>query len=159
MNVLLIIVFLILGYLLGKITCNSHFKKSGVWITIAIFIIINGLHSMIDGISLVGLGHVQAISLMIGHELLRQPILYALFLGMIAPFSMKKSMRYLSAFGAVTVVWYITVLIGSRFGQELATLSSFETVVPYLQFLFIGDIIHHVVDWFSHKYGKGHAHL
>lgn len=152
MNVLLIGLFLGLGYLLGKITCNNHFKNSGIWITIFVFVLINGLHSLIDGISLVGMSHWKVLGLMAGHELIRQPVLYALFLGMILPFEhLSRWARYALAFAAVTGVWAIAVGIGSLFGNELVTLSSFEHFVPYLQFLFVGDVVHHVIDWFHHR--------
>lgn len=151
MNVLLIVLFLGLGYLLGKITCNNHFKNSGIWITIIIFVLINGLHSLIDGISLVGMSHYKVLGLMAGHELIRQPVLYALFLGMILPFAAKRWARHGLAFLAVTGVWAIAVGIGSYFGNELVHLAQFENFVPYLQFLFIGDVIHHVIDWFHHR--------
>lgn len=152
MNVLLIILFLGLGYLLGKITCNSHFKKSGIWITITIFILINGLHSLIDGVSLVGMDHGNALGLMAGHELIRQPVLYALFLGMILPFNnLSRWVRYGVAFLAVTGVWALSATIGSLFGNQLVHIAQFESFVPYFQFLFIGDIIHHIFDWFHHR--------
>lgn len=152
MTYIISIIFLVLGYYLGKITCNSHFKKSGIWITIAIFILINGLHSLIDGVSLVGLSHGKALGLMAGHELIRQPVLYALFLGMILPFSnLSRWARYGIAFLAVTGVWAISVVIGSLFGNQLVHLTQFESLVPYFQFLFIGDVIHHIFDWFHHR--------
>ncbi|MEI8223783.1 MAG: hypothetical protein WCG20_01525 [bacterium] len=152
MTYIISIIFIILGYYLGKVTCNNHFKKSGIWITIAIFVLINGLHSLIDGVSLVGMSHWKVIGLMAGHELIRQPVLYALFLGMILPFNnLSRWARYGVAFLAVTGVWAVSVIIGSAFGNQLVHIQQFESLIPYLQFLFIGDVIHHVFDWFHHR--------
>jgi hypothetical protein len=157
LNALLITVFTGLGYLLGKITCNSHTRTVGMWLTFAVFILVNGLHSFIDGISLSGIGHGTGIGLMIGHELLRQPIMYIIFLGMMAPFSLGTGLknalyaRYLLAFFAVTGIWIITVFLGSQVGSYLNTLIAWEPYIKYLQFLFVGDIIHHIIDYVTHK--------
>lgn len=159
MHILTIIVFLALGYFLGKITCNAHFKKSGLWITLIMFAIINALHSFIDGASLVGTPGHEGIWLMIGHEAIRQPTLYILFLGIMAPFVMSRSVRLLSAVIAVTGVWALAALMGIQFGAELAHIEAIEPFIEYFKYLFIGDIIHHIVDWFIHRhYDKHHTH-
>jgi hypothetical protein len=145
----LTIIFLVLGYFFGKLTCNNHFKKSGFWITVVLFILINGLHSMIDGISLVGVPYSQGIWLLLGHEMIRQPLLYIIFLGIIAPFSLKLYWRIILSFLAVTVVWYGFVIIGSIFGKSLLSISTLDPLIPYFQLIFVGDIFHHALDWFS----------
>lgn len=152
MHTLTIIAFLLLGYTLGKITCNTHFKKSSLWITFFIFATINALHSFIDGAILVGTPGREIIWVMVAHEIIRQPALYALFLGITAPFTMSRSMRLFSALLVVTGIWAIAFILGTQFGGELNKIKSIEPFIDYFKYLFIGDIIHHVVDWLTYRY-------
>lgn len=156
MHILTIIIFLAIGYFLGKITCNAHFKKSGFWITLVLFAIINALHSFIDGTSLVGTPGNEGIWLMVGHEIIRQPMLYILFLGIIAPFTLSRTARFIAAIAVVTGVWALAASLGTVFGAELADIESLEPFIEYFKYLFIGDIIHHIVDWCIHRH-KGSA--
>lgn len=152
MHIILIkTIFVILGYILGKITCNAHFKRAGIWITLVVFALINGLHSFIDGVSLAGFESGQGILFMLGHEVLRQPLLYAVFFAMVAPFTLSRTFRYGGAFIAVTAVWIVTAVLGAKTGSHIVGLASFEPIVHYLQYLFVGDIIHHMVDYFYHR--------
>jgi len=159
MHILTIILFLGLGYFLGKVTCNAHFKRGGFWATLILFAIINALHSFIDGASLTGTKAYEAFWLMIGHELIRQPVLYGIFLGIIAPFTHSWVSRISIAVLAVTGVWAAAAFLGTLFGAELASITALEPYLIYFQYLFIGDIIHHVVDWFVHRHQKKyHTH-
>lgn len=151
MKLVLITIAIISGFLLGKLTCNTHYKRTGFWITLVIFVIINGLHSFIDGVSLVGMSQAQRIAFIVAHEIIRQPLLFIIFLAMIAPFTLSKPFRFASAFIAVTGVWIMTTALGTQFGLQLVGIESIEPYVGYFQFLFLGDIIHHLVDYWEHR--------
>lgn len=159
MHILTIIIFLVIGYFLGKITCNAHFKKSGFWITLILFVAINALHSFIDGASLTGTSGHETLGLMAIHELIRQPVLYALFFGIITPFVPSWISRLGIGFVAVTGVWAVTALLGTWFGAELASIKTIEPTLDYFKYIFIGDIIHHIADWLIHRHQKKyHSH-
>lgn len=151
MNFILIAIFLLFGYLLGKITCNSHIKKYGLWITLIIFVVINAIHSFIDGSSLVTLSKDKGLFLMFIHEVIRQPILYVLFFGIVIPFKLSKASRIVTALFMVSGIWLISVFLGILFGNILSQVHTIEPYLSYFQFLFIGDMVHHIVDWYHHK--------
>jgi hypothetical protein len=138
--------FLIAGYLLGKLTCSKHLHGSGFWITLALFCGLNGLHSMIDGISLSGLTIPQFFFVVLPHELVRQPMLYAIILGMLIPFDRPAWLKALTAIVAVTGTWVLGVSLGTMTGGWIHTI---PWIHPYLAgsiFLLGGDMFHHVWD-------------
>ncbi len=138
--------FLLAGYLLGKLTCSKHINGFGFWITLALFCGLNGFHSMIDGISLAGLTLGQFFLVVAPHELVRQPMLYAIIWGMLIPFGQPTWLKVLTAIIAVTGTWILGVSLGTITGGWIHTI---EWIHPYIAgsiFLLGGDMLHHVWD-------------
>ncbi len=80
------LVAIIIGYWFGKWTCHLHKKQNGLWITVAVFSILNLMHSMIDGASIGGVTSFTAGIAILSHEFARQPALYVVLWGMLTPF-------------------------------------------------------------------------
>ncbi len=138
--------FLLAGYFLGKLTCSKHLHGFGFWITLTLFCALNGFHSMIDGVSLSQLSLQQFIFVITPHELVRQPMLYALIWGMMTPFNQPTWVKVITAIIAVTGMWILGVSLGSLAGDAI---HAFEWTHPYLAgsiFLLGGDMLHHVWD-------------
>lgn len=145
-------VFLVLGFLLGKITCSHHLKKFGFWITIILFSLLNTLHSMIDGVSLIHSASASGWAVILLHEIIRQPLLYVIIWGLLMPFTISKSAKGFWAFVAVTGTWILGLYLGRWFGAGLETM---EWLHPYLagsMFILAGDMIHHVWDTYAHNH-------
>lgn len=138
--------FLLAGYLLGKLTCSKHIHGFGFWVTLVLFCGLNGFHSMIDGVSLSGLTLSQFAFVVAPHELVRQPMLYALIWGMLTPFNQPTWLKVLAAILAITGTWILGVSLGTLTGAWVHTI---EWIHPYLAgsiFLLGGDMLHHVWD-------------
>ncbi len=151
-------VFLVLGYLLGKLTCSKHLHGSGFWITLILFCALNGFHSTIDGISLAGLRLSQFFLVVTPHELVRQPMLYAIIWGMLTPFKQPTWLKVLTAILAVTGTWIIGVSIGTITGEWIHTI---EWIHPYIVgsiFLLGGDMLHHLLDEYRVVKNNAHEH-
>lgn len=151
--------FLIAGYFLGKLTCSKHLHGFGFWITLALFCGLNGFHSMIDGISLAGLTWQKFAFVVAPHELVRQPMLYAIIWGMLLPFKQPTWFKVLMAIIAVTGTWLLGVYLGTLTGEWIHTV---EWIHPYIAgsiFLLGGDMLHHVWDEYKNlNKSEKHAH-
>ena len=145
---------LVLGYLFGKVTCGTHFKGWGIVVTILVFALVNFAHSLIDGIAVMGLSNSIKFAAVYGHELIRQPLLYVIFLAMLEPFVMSRTTKIILSIIFVTGVWFL----GYHFGSSFIGITSFisESVLLQGLWFFIGDIIHHLHDDYSHAFKKQH---
>jgi hypothetical protein len=139
-------VFLALGYLLGKLTCSKHLHGYGFLITIALFCTFNGFHSMIDGLSLSGFTFQQFIFVIIPHELVRQPMLYAIIWGMLLPFPKPLWTKIVVAIIAVTGTWVLGVILGTLAGHAVNSISWLHPYLAGSIFLLGGDMLHHLLD-------------
>jgi|JI10StandDraft_1071094.scaffolds.fasta_scaffold653557_2 hypothetical protein len=154
-NIPLIIGYIILGFWFGKITCSMHSKKTGFWITVSLFILLNLFHSLIDGVTLTHLSVLYKNIAIYSHELLRQPALYIVFWSMLQPFLISKSTKMGISIIAITGVWILGMYLGTLLGASVQELHINDVFLELLIFIFIGDIIHHLYDEFP---GKKHAH-
>lgn len=139
-----------IGYLLGMWTCHLHKKNMGFWITIIIFVVLNLLHSAIDGTSITSFTALASVVAILSHELARQPALYLVLWGMLTPFATARQYRILIVPIAVTGVWMIGVSIGHTIFADAGGISWIEPLADQAMFLFLGDILHHLYE----EYGK-----
>lgn len=133
-----------LGYWFGTWTCHFHTKRSGLWITIIIFMLLNLLHSMIDGASIEGAGSFMGSLAVFMHELARQPALYIVLWGMLAPFPFAKYHKLVLVPLVVTGVWIIGSYLGFVFFKTLSDASWMHGIADQAMFFFLGDLLHHV---------------
>ena len=134
------------GYLFGTWTCHLHKKVGGFWITIGLFVLLNMLHSMIDGASIGGMDSLSSAVAVLSHEAARQPALYIVLWGMLTPFVSHKSSRLLITPLAVTGVWVLGIYLGNSTLTYLGEITWLNHVADMAGFLFIGDIVHHVIE-------------
>ncbi len=134
------------GYLFGTWTCHLHKKVGGFWITIGLFITLNILHSMIDGASIGGMSSMSSAVAVLSHEAARQPALYIVLWGMLTPFVSHKPSRLLITPVAVTGVWILGMYMGDTLLSNVQEIGWIEQVADMAGFLFIGDIIHHIIE-------------
>lgn len=147
---LIIPIITLFGYLFGKYTCGFQTSRQyGLWVTVTIFTLLNLFHSVIDGTLFVNDSLIGSV-LMSGHELIRQPVLYTLFAGMIAPFTLPTWKKILFGFLSISGTWVLGLLIGKYLIP--ASLEHLDSIGLYAYAFFAGDIIHHVVDYFYHKH-------
>lgn len=137
---------LVLGYYFGKWTCHLHTKKNGFLITVTVFILLNFLHSLIDGASVGSSTTIPKLVAILSHELARQPALYIILWGMLTPFTMRKYQRLFLIPLIVTGTWCTGLYIGQGLLHQVSIVPWLEPVVNQTVFLFIGDIIHHIVE-------------
>jgi|GEM_PF-2231254 len=142
------LVFLLLsaGYYLGKITCSVHLKNTGLGITLLVFLLMNIIHSFIDGISFTGQPLRYCLGAIGAHEAIRQPTLYLILWGILQPSGMSKSVKMLFCFVVVTGAWLVGIGLGKMGGASFAHIHDFAEWIGYSLFLFIGDIAHHLID-------------
>jgi len=145
-NLLMIIALLCGGYYLGKITCSVHFKNMSIGITMLIFVLMNMAHSFIDGISFTGQSLYYWLGAVGGHELIRQPTLYVVLWAILQPIESDNFVKLIICFICVTIVWVIGIWLGKISGASVSHLYNVTGWVGYSIFLFIGDIVHHLVD-------------
>lgn len=143
-------IYLIVGYFVGKLTCGTHSKWSGFWLTIGIFIGLNFIHSMIDGVALQSIATEYRMLGVWSHELIRQPALYVVVWAMLVPFQTKRAWKILSAIIAVTGVWIAGISVGKIGGIYLGQIVGLHDYLVGSIFLFIGDIAHHLIDEWHH---------
>jgi hypothetical protein len=151
-NAWMVVLFLGIGFILGKITCSTHLKKAGFWITIALFALLNIAHSMIDGISILASTSFSIWTVVLLHEIIRQPLLYVIMWGLLMPFRATNMKRMVATFFAVTGTWMLGMYLGSVVGTSIETI---EWVHPYLAgslFILAGDMIHHIWDRAIHTH-------
>jgi hypothetical protein len=149
-HVWMIPIYLVVGYLFGKLTCGTHSKWSGFWLTISIFVGLNFIHSMIDGIALQTIATGYRMLGVYSHELIRQPALYVVVWAMLGPFQTKRTWKVLSAIVAVTGIWIMGISIGKIGGVYLNHIAGLHAFLAGSIFLFIGDIAHHLIDEWHH---------
>jgi hypothetical protein len=148
-HIWIIPIYLIVGYYFGKITCGTHSKKYGLWLTFGLFISLNFIHSLFDGILSASLSTEYRTLAIYSHELIRQPALYVVIWGMLAPFS-KKYHKIIMSVLAVTGVWLLAMYIGTFASSYINQYSSLNGYIAMTIFIFLGDIIHHLVDEYFH---------
>ncbi|MFI5138187.1 MAG: hypothetical protein ACHQIM_10195 [Sphingobacteriales bacterium] len=148
-NPLVIIALLGAGYYLGKITCSVHLKNMSLSITLIVFIVMNIVHSFIDGISFIGQSFIYWISAVGGHEAIRQPMLYVILWAILQPVVTNNYIKVLICFFAVTVTWFAGIWLGKVSGNSISHLYNAAAWFSYTIFLFIGDIGHHLIDQYT----------
>jgi hypothetical protein len=146
---LLILLLLCVGYYLGKITCSVHLKNTSITITLVVFVLMNIVHSFIDGISFTGQSFFYWLSAVGGHEAIRQPTLYIVLWAILQPVTINTYMKILICFLAVTGAWFLAIWLGKISGASVAHLYNTAKWVGYSIFLFIGDIAHHLIDQYN----------
>lgn len=151
----IILLYLILGFWFGKITCSIHSKNKGFWVTSSLFVFLNFFHSLIDGVTLTNLSAVYKNIAIYSHELLRQPALYIIFWSMLQPFTKNNTTKAVVALVSITGVWMIGMYTGTMLGNSLQELHINGIFFELSIFIFIGDIIHHLYDEFP---GRKHVH-
>jgi hypothetical protein len=148
-NPLVILALLCAGYYLGKITCSVHLTNMSLGITLIIFILMNIAHSFIDGISFIGQSFTYWITAVGGHEAIRQPMLYIILWAMLQPVVTNNYVKILVCFFAVTVTWLVGIWLGKVCGSSISHLYNAANWVGYTIFLFIGYIVHHLIDQYN----------
>jgi hypothetical protein len=145
----IIILYLFIGYYFGKLTCGTHSKKYGLWMTLGLFIALNFIHSLFDGIlSFTMISDLRNLAIYT-HELIRQPALYVVVWSMLEPFH-PKGYRTFLAFIAVTGVWAIGMFFGMIGSSHLFLPTGAQYYIALTLFIFMGDIIHHLADEYVH---------
>lgn len=134
------------GYWFGQWTCHLHKRQRGFWLTSIVFAVLNFLHSMIDGVSIGEFSSVSSGIAILSHELARQPVLYIVLWGMLTPFVGKKLSRIIIVPGIVSGVWLLGVYTGNQLFQSAGHIATLEPFVEYGVFIFLGDIIHHIIE-------------
>jgi hypothetical protein len=145
-NPFLILALLSGGYYLGKITCSVHLKNTSMGITIFVFILMNIVHSFIDGISITGQPFLYWLGAAGGHELIRQPTLYIILWAILLPASISGFFKALICILSVTIAWLIGIWLGKISGASVSHLYPVGEWIGYSIFIFIGDIAHHLID-------------
>jgi hypothetical protein len=146
---LLILILLCGGYYLGKITCSVHLKNTSITITLVVFVLMNIVHSFIDGISFTGQSFFYWLSAVGGHEAIRQPTLYIILWAILQPVTINTYVKIVICFLAVTGAWFIGIWLGKISGASVSHLYNTAKWVGYSIFLFIGDIAHHLIDQYN----------
>jgi hypothetical protein len=146
----LILVLLCEGYYLGKITCGVHLKNTGIGITLLVFLLMNMVHSFIDGISLTGQSFFYWLTAVGGHEAIRQPALYIVLWAILQPAVINHYVKIVICFLSVTVAWFAGIWLGKVSGAAVLHIYHAAEWIAYSIFLFIGDIVHHLIDQY-HK--------
>ena len=148
-NLLLIIVLLCGGYYLGKITYSVHFKNMSIGITMIIFILMNIAHSFIDGISFSGQPFFYWLGAVGGHEIIRQPTLYIVLWTILQPIESDKYVKIVICVLSVTIAWLLGIWLGKISGASVFNFYDAAGLVGYSIFLFIGDLVHHLLDQYQ----------
>jgi len=140
-----VIVFIILGYWFGKLTCMRSISDYGLWITLLVFIGLNLLHSTIDGIALIGQAHSSYFPIL-AHEIVRQSALYFIIAESITPFMKSWWAKIPVAIISVSGIWILGIFIGLTSGHAIESITWLDPYLPMTMFILVGDMIHHMVD-------------
>jgi len=146
---------LVSGYFFGTWTCGRKTVTRGLMTTTVIFILLNLFHSIIDGTVLNSLTlNAYSISMVGGHEIIRQPLLYFFYFASTAPFSQPFRYKLLLAAFSVTGVWIVGLLVGSQIMIPKAYISE-HVLAMYTYAFFGGDMVHHFFEYirFRRKFG------
>jgi len=148
-NPLIILLVLWAGYYLGKLTCQVYFKNTGIGLTLFFFVLMNIVHSFIDGIGINGQPFFYWVSAVSGHEAIRQPTLYILLWAILQPISMNSYLKVVICLFSVTGAWLLGIWFGKLNGAYLGHFYNLAQLMGYSLFLFIGDIFHHLIDQYG----------
>lgn len=148
-NPVIVIGLLIAGYYLGKITCSVHSKAAGIGVTLLVFVLMNMIHSFIDGISFTGQPLLYWLGAVGGHEAIRQPTLYIILWAMLQPVIPNNYAKITICFFAVTGAWVLGMWLGKISGNSISHIDYIAGWMGYTIFLFVGDIVHHLVDQYQ----------
>jgi len=148
-SLLVVLALLCGGYYLGKITCSVHLKNMSIGITMLVFVLMNMAHSFIDGISFTGQSLYYWLGAVGGHELIRQPTLYVVLWAILQPIESDNFVKIVICFICITVTWIIGIWLGEISGASVSRLYNVTGWVGYSIFLFIGDIVHHLIDQYN----------
>lgn len=146
-----------IGFSVGKYTCKPTHSAYGFWLTFSIFTAFNFTHSLFDGISFSTMDKTIAAASLCSHELIRQPILYAVAWTIFDPF-VSGSRKILTSFFAVTIVWIIGVVSGEVWGMWMQKIEYIHDYTDPLVLLLIGDLAHHIHDELIHSREKSCQH-
>lgn len=149
-NLWTIPLYLIAGYYFGKVTCGTHSKKMGFAATLVLFGILNIVHSLIDGMTLIGISNTYRSLAIASHELIRQPALYVIVWATLQPFQAPWVQKALFSFLMVTGIWAIGTAIGMFAGGSVQHIAGMHGFLACSIFIFVGDIVHHMMDEFHH---------
>ncbi len=149
-NLWTIPLYLIAGYYFGKVTCGTHSKKMGFAATLVLFGILNIVHSLIDGLALVGIANNYRSLAIASHELIRQPALYVIVWATLQPFQVPWVQKVLFSFLMVTGIWALGTAIGMFAGGSIQQIPEIHGFLTCSIFIFVGDIVHHMMDEFRH---------
>ncbi|WP_299513953.1 hypothetical protein [Mucilaginibacter sp.] len=106
----------------------------------------NLIHSFIDGISFNGQPFFYWLTAVGGHELIRQPTLYIILWAMLQPASISGFLKALICILSITIAWLIGIWLGKISGATVSHLYPIGEWTGYSIFIFIGDIVHHLID-------------
>jgi hypothetical protein len=138
------ILAIIAGYLIGSWTCHIHQLKRGFWVTMVVFVLLNLVHSVIDGASVGDITSFAQGLAVLSHEFARQPALYVVLWGMLTPFVKQEYRRLFVVPVVVTGTWFVGAYIGYHAVEAVAQVAWLEGVADWGLFLFLGDIAHHI---------------
>jgi hypothetical protein len=159
MTLFFIILALVLGYGFGKLTCSEHISgKRGLFMTISIIILINLIHSMIDGLIVHQYEKFSAVIITVMHELIRQPFMYVVVAMTLFPFTKTWWVRFGLSFIIVTIVWIFGLVIGyygsvTIHGDDKVNQIIHE-ISHYGIYFIIGDGLHHLLDVIKSSFVK-----
>jgi hypothetical protein len=148
-NPLMVLVLLAGGYYLGKLTCSVHFKNTGIGLTLLAFVLMNIVHSFIDGISFSQQSFYYWLSAIGGHEAIRQPTLYIILWAILQPSIKNNYVKALICLLSVSGAWLLGIWLGTISGDTVSHVYNIEEWMQYSIFLFIGDIAHHFIDQYK----------
>lgn len=151
MTLFFIILALVLGYGFGKLTCSEHISgKKGLLMTIIIIILINLIHSMIDGLIVHQYEKFSAVIITVIHELVRQPFMYIAVAMTLFPFTKTWWVRFGLSFMIVTVVWFFGLIIGYYGSVTIHSNDEVNQIIHEIShygiYFLIGDGLHHLLD-------------
>lgn len=163
MSILIIIIaYIVAGFIFGKITCSAHSRVPGLFLTILVLIVLNFTHSLVDGIGFASVMGTSKVWILIIHEIVRQGLLYFFLWKILQEFISQPSRKAILLFISITVVWILAALLGNWLAVHLQSLQSFDELLTMSIFFFIGDFAHHGVEGFhalkNSHHGKTHSH-
>ena len=140
------------GYFFGRWTCGNKVKKgSGFIATILTFVLLNLVHSVVDGTMFKSMClDLYSIGMAAGHEIIRQPLLYFFFITATAPFAKPMWQKIFIGILTITGIWILGLGIGSQITISAEYLPDHE-IALYTYLFFGGDIFHHFMDYLRYR--------
>jgi hypothetical protein len=143
---LIVVIAIFFGYIFGKGTCSFHYKNKTRMALFVVFIVANIFHPIIDGIGIKTLSLGEGIVITTGHELLRQPPLYALWFTRVNSLHIKIWKKIVLGVFAITGTWILGIFLGRCIPIHI------DHHHKYVVYGFLcGDFLHHVLDYIKHK--------